>query len=223
MRFLLSWSGGKDACMCLDTLIKQGHEVVCLITTASKEIGTTFGHGEKREMIRAQAESLDIPVHFIEVEMNTYTETFIQDVNMLKERCQVDAIAFGDLYLPGHREWGEAVAEKTGLKAVYPLWMKQAEAESSLYHFVNSGYQALIIRTKNELGLEKWLGQTIDKKFADELSNTEICPMGEAGEYHTFVYDGPLFKKKITINPGEVVAQETTKRLEIDSFSLTGK
>lgn len=223
MRVLLSWSGGKDACMCLDTLIKNGDKVVCLLTTASEETGRTFGHDEKREMIKAQAESLQIPVHFIEIDSNKYTESFIEDVHMLKEKYSTEAIAFGDLYMPEHREWGENVAKKTGLKALYPLWMKKEDEKAGLDRFINSDYKAMLIRVLKDLPITNWLGKTLDHKFAEDVSKIGICPMGEAGEYHTFVYDGPLFTKQISITTGEIIEYETTKRIEIQSFSLEEK
>ena len=221
MNVLLSWSGGKDACMCLDVLVKNGHKVVCLLTTESRETGRTFGHGEKREMIAAQGESLNIPVHIIEVEDQQYTEKFINDIKMLKETFKADAIAFGDLYFQAHRDWGEQVAAAANLQAIYPLWMEKDQALDGLNQLLQSGYQAMVIRTmKDHPALTKWLGKTIDHEFAEEVLHTGICPMGEAGEYHTFVYDGPLFTNPISIQTGEIIDFETTNRIEIKSFSL---
>nr|WP_090988975.1 diphthine--ammonia ligase [Bacillus sp. OV322] len=223
LRILLSWSGGKDACLSFDKLRKEGHEAVCLLTTASREIGRTFGHGEKREMIRAQSEALGTPIHFIEVDMDTYTDCFIRDVLILKEKYKADAIAFGDLYLQEHRDWGEDVAAKTGLEALYPLWTEKKDALENLHRFTKSGYRAMVIRTIKDEKLEKWLGRTIDWEFAKEIAKMDICPMGEAGEYHTFVYDGPLFSKKIELIQREIAEYETTKRVEFESFSLAEK
>ncbi|MDV2687069.1 hypothetical protein RYX56_22225, partial [Alkalihalophilus lindianensis] len=91
----------------LHTLIDQGYEVVSLVTTAPKELGRTFGHGERTEMIQLQGEALSIPVHFIECSFESYTEQFVQALHFLKNKYHISGIAFGDLYLQGHREWGE--------------------------------------------------------------------------------------------------------------------
>lgn len=221
-RWALSWSGGKDACMVLDRLVKQGDEVVCLMTTVPKEIGRTFGHGERQELIQAQADALGIPLEWIPCSFESYTEDFIASLQEYKQKYSLNGAAFGDLYLDEHREWGEGVAEKAGLEAIYPLWMKKEEAESALKSFVGSGYKAKVIRVSNAVLDESWLGREVDDSFYTEILNTNICPMGEAGEYHTYVYDGPLFRKLIEVQCGEIVELETTKRMELSAGTLPG-
>ncbi len=214
-RWALSWSGGKDACMVLDQLVKQGEEVTCLMTTLPKEIGRTFGHGERTELIQAQADALGIPLEWIPCSFESYTANFISELKSFKQKYKLDGVAFGDLYLDEHRQWGENVAEQTGLEAVYPLWMKKEEAPSALKNFVESGYKAKIIRVSNAHLEEKWLGREIDVSFLNDIQETGICPMGEAGEYHSYVYSGPLFRRAIPVTSGEIVELETTKRMEL--------
>jgi diphthine-ammonia ligase len=216
-RVALSWSGGKDGCLALDKLVRQGHQAVCLITTVPVETGRTFGHGEKIECIQLQAEALSIPVHFIQCTYQDYTQAFIRTLQELKERYRLDAIAYGDLYLDEHREWGEKVAENVGIDAIYPLWMKQQDAKQALQAFVESGYKAVVIRVRDEKLSEDWLGRQVDHAFLQDIIAQDVCPMGEAGEYHTFVYDGPLFQQKIELTLGEVIQLETTKRIEVRS------
>ncbi|GHH99235.1 diphthine--ammonia ligase [Neobacillus kokaensis] len=219
-RIVLSWSGGKDGCLALHTLIEQGYEVVSLVTTVPKELGRTFGHGERTEMIRLQSEALSIPVHFIECTFERYTDQFIQDLQLLKDQYQITGIAYGDLYLEGHREWGEKVADAAGIEALYPLWMDQEEALDSLENFVNSDYKAIVIRVREDVLDESWLGRIIDKSFVQDIQQTKSCPMGESGEYHTYVFNGPLFSKKIQLEQGELIQLETTKKLEFKSYRL---
>jgi diphthine-ammonia ligase len=213
-RIALSWSGGKDSCMALHTLIQQGYEIVSLVTTVPKEIGRTFGHGERMEMIRLQSEALSIPVYFIECQLDSYTEQFIQAVKDLKNQYQISGIAYGDLYLDGHREWGEKVAEAAGVEAIYPLWTRSENALDLLEQFVHSGYQAIVIRVREDVLNDSWLGRVLDDSFLKDIQKVAICPMGESGEYHTFVFDGPLFSKRIQLDKPEVVELETTKKLE---------
>src|SRR4051794_20594996 len=101
--------------MALDSLIRQGYEIACLVTTVPKEIGRTFGHGERTEMITLQGESLSIPVYFIECSHENYTDQFIKTVLSLKNQYKIRGIAFGDLYLDEHRDWGEKVANAAGI------------------------------------------------------------------------------------------------------------
>lgn len=219
----LSWSGGKDGCMALDKLVKQGYKISCFVTTVPKEMGRTFGHGEKRELITLQGEALDVPVHFIECTFESYTERFIESLKMLKTKYNLEGIAFGDLYLDEHREWGEKTAHSSGLDAIYPLWMKQSEALAALEAFVQSGYKAKVIRVRKDMLEDSWLGREVNGRFLHDIVKKNVCPMGEAGEYHTFVYDGPLFKKIIKVNDGEVISYDHSSRLELEDGVLINK
>ncbi|MFE8699226.1 diphthine--ammonia ligase [Cytobacillus sp. FJAT-54145] len=220
-RLALSWSGGKDGCMALHTLVQQGYTIACLVTTVPAEMGRTFGHGDRTEMIQLQAEALNIPVHFIECTFKSYTDRFVESLSKLKEEYQLTGIAFGDLYMDEHRDWGESVAKRAGVDAIYPLWMKQDESEVALKKFVESGYEAVVIRVREELVDEAWLGRKVDSSFYHDIIKMNICPMGEAGEYHTYVFNGPLFKKKIKLGEPSIVEYESSKKVEFDSFILT--
>ncbi|WP_042355579.1 diphthine--ammonia ligase [Bacillus rubiinfantis] len=222
-RIVLSWSGGKDCCLALDTLTSQGYEIAALVTTVPQEIGRTFGHGERMEMIQLQAEALTIPVHFIKTSFEDYTVRFIQELQLLKEQLNISGIAFGDLYLQEHRDWGEKVAAAAGVEAFYPLWTHQAMVDTLLESFIQTGYQAVIIRVLNDILPDSWLGRLIDSKFLLDIQNTASCPLGESGEYHSFVFDGPLFTKKIELKQGKIIELETTKKLEFSDYQLIPK
>lgn len=215
-RVALSWSGGKDSCMTLDKLVREGHEVVCLLTTVPREIGRTFGHGERVELIQAQGEALGVPVEIIACSFDSYTEDYIGRLQELAQRYRINAIAYGDLFLQEHKIWGTGVAEAAGIGALYPLWMTPEGTRDALRNFVDSGYRAIVIRVSDRALSESWLGREVDGTFYDDiLLEKEVCPMGEGGEYHTFVYDGPLFRHRVAFRRGEVRQLETTKRLEI--------
>jgi diphthine-ammonia ligase len=207
----------------LNTLIRQGYEFVCLVTTVPKELGRTFGHGERTEMLTLQGEALSIPVHFIECTYDTYTDQFITAIQALKNQYKITGIAYGDLYLDEHRDWGEKVAKEVGVEAMYPLWTKKENALQLLENFVHSGYKAVVIRVREDVLDETWLGRIIDESFLQDVEKTTICPMGESGEYHTFVFDGPLLSKRIQLEHGELIQHETTKKLEFKSYHLSDR
>ncbi|WP_066318790.1 diphthine--ammonia ligase [Bacillus sp. FJAT-29814] len=219
-RIVLSWSGGKDSCLALDTLIQQGYEVISLVTTKPQDGDRTFAHDERTEMIQLQGQALSIPVHFIESTFETYTEQFINAIISLKNNYQITGIAFGDLYLEGHREWGEKVAAVAGVEALYPLWTTKDAALQSLQQFVQSRYQAVVIRVREDVLDESWLGRLVNESFLQDVQHAPICPMGESGEYHTFVFDGPLFKTRIHLELGEIIQLDHSKRLEFKNFHL---
>jgi diphthine-ammonia ligase len=222
-RLALSWSGGKDGCLALDVLIKQGMEIACLVTTVPEEIGRTFGHGEKLEMLKLQSEALGIPVHFISCTFENYTESFVHSLKEYKEKYKLTGIAYGDLYLDGHRDWGEKVAAEVELEALYPLWMEEKDALNALETFIHSGYKATVIRVRDDVLNESWLGRQLDDSFLHDIKNQNLCPMGESGEYHTFVYDGPLFNQKILLDAPDIIELETTKKLEFKKYQLQDK
>lgn len=192
---VLSFSGGKDSSFALYKLKEQGIKVSCLITTIWKKSGDTVAHGEKIEKVKRQAEALDIPLEFVTTDFEAYTEDFKMKLNEIKKMYQFDAIAFGDIYLEGHRKWGEALAEATGLKALYPLWTKEENAIDLLHDYVKAGFKSKVIKIDEEKLPKAWLNREVDEDFIADIITYDVCPLGESGEYHTYVYDGPIFKK----------------------------
>ncbi|MFD2761542.1 Dph6-related ATP pyrophosphatase [Lentibacillus juripiscarius] len=192
----LSFSGGKDSCLALYYLEREGIEVKCLLTTAWKDQQTTVAHDETRSRVQEQAERFGIPIHFIETDFYTYGDDFVFHIKEMKRRYGIDGIAFGDIYLEGHREWGEQIAGRAGVEAVYPLWSDQAKVPALLRDFVSLGFRAEVIKTDPEKLPVSWEGRELDASFvSDILTYHDVCPMGESGEYHTYVHDGPIFRK----------------------------
>lgn len=219
-KLALSWSGGKDACMALHRLKERGIDVAVLVTTVPEEMGRTFGHGEKSEMVTLQGEALNIPVYFIQCTYDSYRESFVKALIHLKEEYGITGIAFGDLYLDEHREWGVEVAKEAGLKAVYPLWTKKEDSVEALKRFIHSGYKAMVIRVRDDALDPSWIGRELDEKFVEDIQKEKICPMGESGEYHSYVYDGPLFKRKILLKKDRIILFERSRKLEFSGFEL---
>lgn len=220
---VISWSGGKDSCFVLDRLVHQGIEIKGLITTSSKTKGRSFAHDLKHELLIAQAEALDLPLFFIETDMKTYTEDFISKLEVLKKTTGIDSIAFGDLYLDGHRDWGESVSATVGVEPLYPMWMKKEDALKGLEAFINTGYEAIITRIDPEKIPSDWLGKTVNSDFYKAMEKLNVCPMGESGEYHTLVVDGPLFRKKMNVLSATIKQMQTTWLYEIEKYEWLDK
>src|SRR5699024_1385081 len=174
-------------------LQQQNIDIACLVTTVWKKDQQTVAHGENRERVKKQAQSLGIPVYFIETDFDMYGEDFVEALVKIKNQYTIDGAAFGDIYLKGHRDWGEAISRQAGLEAVYPLWTEQENALALLQEFVELNFKARIIKIDHEKLPKSWIGRLIDGAFIDDIKNRSVCPMGESGEYHTFVYDGPVF------------------------------
>lgn len=190
----LSFSGGKDSCLALYKLQQQNIKVTCLITTIWGQSQETVAHDEKREKIVAQAKSIGVPVHFMETDFETYTEDFVRNLEVLKNEYQIEGIGFGDIYLDGHREWGEQVAEYAGLEPIYPIWTKQEDVLELLHEVVGVGFRARVIKVDQAKLPGNWVGRVLDETFIRDIQKKSVCPMGESGEYHTAVVDGPIFQ-----------------------------
>src|SRR5699024_2502899 len=146
----LSFSGGKDSCLALYRLQQQNIDIACLVTTVWKKDQQTVAHGENRERVKKQAQRLGIPVYFIETDFDMYGEDFVEALVKIKNQYTIDGAAFGDIYLKGHRDWGEAISRQAGLEAVYPLWTEQENALALLQEFVELNFKARIIKIDHE-------------------------------------------------------------------------
>lgn len=194
-KIALSFSGGKDSCLALYKLKQHGIEISCLITTVWQENLKSVAHGEQLEHLERQAVQLGIPIHFVKTTFDTYMDDFIIQLQDVKLTYNIDGIAFGDIYIEGHREWGEKMAAKVQLKPLYPLWNKQENMLNMLQRFVDLGFQAKVIQIDEETLPTSWMGRQLDQSFITDIKMfDDVCPMGESGEYHTTVFDGPIFK-----------------------------
>lgn len=199
-RVALSFSGGKDSCLALYRLLNEQVEVVTLLTTVWKDKQETVAHGERLDLMTEQARQLNIPITFIETTFATYQDDFEQTLQAVKQKFAIDTVAFGDIYLEGHREWGENLADSVGLKAYYPLWSKQELVGALLNEFVDLGFKARIVKVDETKLPVEWVGSELDHTLVQALierQSKEVCAMGESGEYHTFVYDGPIFNAPV--------------------------
>jgi len=137
----------------------------------------------------------------------------------------VDDGVFGDIDLNEHRQWIDRVCQEVDITPHLPLWGESQD--KILRDFIDLGFEAIVIATKADLLDEEWLGRRVDLNFLkllDELRETkEITPCGEAGEYHTLVIDGPLFKKRIEILKTKKVLRDEHWFLEILKYDLRTK
>ena len=141
-----------------------------------------------------------------------YKTAFEKTLRKWKEQG-ADACVFGDIDLEAHRTWCTERCEAVGLEAIFPLWLEDREALT--YEFIDSGFKTVIknVRLK-DMGPE-FLGEVLTKEVVERIKATGSDPCGENGEYHTFVFDGPLFKNKIQFETGKNILTETHGFLDI--------
>ncbi|MFC2061274.1 diphthine--ammonia ligase [Elusimicrobiota bacterium] len=208
------FSGGKDSILSLYRAQKEGINVSYLVNMMSEDGRHSRSHGIRSKCLKKQAMSVGIPLLQEKTTWQDYESKFKKLISGLNEKGISTGI-FGDIDLQAHRDWVERVCGEAGVKAVLPLW--GGERWELLTEFMDSGFKAVICTVRSELLGEKYLGRIIDRSFIEEIEGMEdidIC--GENGEYHSFVYDGPLFKEIIRYTLGDKILKENVYFQEIN-------
>lgn len=203
-----SFSGGKDSVLALYYAKKLGYDVKYLVNFISRKYKRSSFHGIPADILQIQAECLGIPLlqYTVGKTSNSYEKTFIKMLNRLK-KLKVKYFICGDIYLEEHPRWIKKQCDRVGLKLVEPLWKKNVN--KVLKEFIELNFKAKIVSVNANILPKKFVGKEIDRKFIENIKKFDICPCGENGEYHTFVYDGPIFNKKIKILNTKVVLKKT--------------
>jgi diphthine-ammonia ligase len=195
-RFFCSWSGGKDSCLALYRWIAAGNRCASLLTMIDETGNHSRSHGLTPDVLAAQAKSLGIPIKTASTTWDNYENTFKKNISIFAYDGINNGV-FGDIDLLPHREWVERVCGESGITAHLPLW--QENRRSLVTEFVIAGFKAIIVVVNTSKMPEKFLGRTIDLDLVAELEACGVDACGENGEFHTFVYDGPLFKNPLSL------------------------
>ena len=196
-RVFASWSGGKDSALAGYRAIGTGLEVSCLLNMATEGGERSRTHGLSTAVLQVQAQAIGIPLVQRRATWESYEAEFKVVLRVLRQEG-IEGGVFGDIDLDEHRQWVERVCGEAGITPYLPLWGERQE--EIMRDFINLGFEAAVVTTRSDLMGEEWLGRKIDLDFLKQLEETEgITPCGEAGEYHTFVTDGPLFNQRVEI------------------------
>jgi uncharacterized protein (TIGR00290 family) len=205
-KIALSWSGGKDAAMALHVLQNgRAFETVALLTSVTDDYNRISMHGVREELLDAQAESAGIALKKIRIPRQCsdaqYREAMKRACSELK-RSGVEHIAFGDLFLEDVRKYREENCSKAGMTAVFPLWRRDTKMLAR--EFIADGFRAIISCVDSKQIDGQFAGREYDSRFLNDLGdNADVC--GENGEFHSFVYDGPVFGRPVRFAKGEIV------------------
>lgn len=209
----VSWSGGKDALFALYTAQQENPQITpTLLNMCDADQQKSRSHGISAELLRRQAEALNLPLHQASIDERGYEVVFKEAINHLKTTKEVTHGIFGDLYLWAHRDWVERVCAECDIIPLFPLW--EVDTTQIVTDFVAAGFKTLLVAVHDEKLDKKFLGTTIDKQFCASLP-TEVDPCGELGEFHTFVYDGPLFNQPVSFTRGAVTFADKHHLLEL--------
>jgi uncharacterized protein (TIGR00290 family) len=208
-KILISWSGGKDSSLALYEILKsKEYEVHALFTTITKDYDRVTMHGVRRELIEEQAKSIGIPLREVFIPKNVSNEEYskIMEREMRKAKEEgISAVVFGDIFLEDVRKYREDNLSKVSMKGIFPLWGR--DSRKVVEDFIKLGFKAIVVCVDSKALSKEFIGRIIDEKFLEDLPSG-VDPAGEYGEYHTFVFDGPIFKKKVNFELGEIVFRE---------------
>lgn len=208
-RVLLSWSGGKDSALALHEIRAQKtYEVAALLTTVTEEYDRISMHGVRRVLLEQQAGSLGYPLEPVLVSRkasNEEWESRILEVLAKYREQGVSAVVFGDIFLEDLRTYREENLRQVGLRGLFPLWKR--ETGGLARDFIRLGFRAVVTCVDTEALSREFSGREYDSCFVSELPAL-VDPCGENGEFHTFVYDGPVFGRRVGHTLGERVLRD---------------
>lgn len=204
----VSWSGGKDSCMALYKAMESGYNPKVLFTMFSKENGISSAHRLTEDVFKAQTDAIGIAHVVGEALFNDYEEVFVSNIRKFKEQGMNFGI-FGDIDLESHRQWEESVCDKASMTAVLPLWLRKRR--SIVEEFIDLGFKAKIIVVNTTMMDKKFIGRDLSYELIKELEAAGVDACGENGEFHTVVYDGPIFKKPVDLKFSKDIREFETK------------
>jgi uncharacterized protein (TIGR00290 family) len=210
MKILVSWSGGKDSAWMLHVLHREWPEaeILGLVTTINECFDRIAMHGVRRELLEAQAEAAGIPLWTVPLPWPCTNEMYEARMRDLIERAKavgVTAFAFGDLFLTEIRAYRERQLANTGIEPIFPIW--GIPTHKLAWEMIASGLRARLSCVDPKQVSAKFAGRDFNETLLTELPAT-ADPCGENGEFHTFVYAGPMLTKAIPIVNGETVARD---------------
>ena len=206
---VLAFSGGKDSSLTLHELRRDGRfEVAGLVTTVTEGYGRISMHGVRRCLLHEQAASIGVPLTEVTIPPRASNEVYERAMGEALVRFRKDGIrrvAFGDLFLEDVRDYRLRQLEALGLECVFPLWGRPTAALART--FVDDGFRARIVCLDPAALDASFAGRAFDDAFLADLPDG-VDPCGENGEFHTFVFDGPIFRRPLAVSVGEVVERD---------------
>jgi uncharacterized protein (TIGR00290 family) len=209
MKAYLNWSGGKDSALALyhaqqDANLKV-EALFCSVNAAHNRVAM---HGVRRSLLSKQAASLGLPLYTAELPeapgMQDYERIMETETAKLRDRG-FEAALFGDIFLEDLRQYREKSLATAGMSCIFPLWKR--DSRELMDEFFALGFKAIVVCVNSALLDACFCGRIIDQSFIDDLPEG-IDPCGERGEYHSFVFDGPIFQQPIRFEKGAIVYRE---------------
>jgi uncharacterized protein (TIGR00290 family) len=208
-KVIVAWSGGKDSALALYEVLNSGsYEVLELLTTVTKDYDRISIHGVRRVLLEQQAKALRIPLEEMFITKGASDAEYEGELLKTLKRHRdngVFSVVFGDIFLEDVRKYREQILAKAGMNGIFPLWKRGTKDLART--FINLGFKAIITSIDSNVLGKSFAGREYEEKFLSDLP-ANVDPCGENGEFHSFVYDGPLFCERIGFKKGEIVLRD---------------
>lgn len=193
---------------------KEGkHHISCLVNMCDADSDKSRSHGLPKLLVYRQAKAMGIPIVQPVTSFQNYERVFKETIAKLKQEG-VEGGVFGDIYLQEHRTWIERVCRDMDIEPIFPLW--NFGTAELLQEFVSEGFTSMLVAINQKFLTEEWLGRKIDESFLKDIkTHPDIDPCAENGEYHSFVYDGPIFEKPVEFEIGNRYSEKDSFYLEV--------
>jgi len=205
----LSWSGGKDSSLALYEIRKANdHHVAGLLTTITEDYDRISMHGVRRSLLEQQADALGVPLRKILIPKDASNTIYEARMRALLEeglREGIDTVAFGDIFLEDLKLYREKNLAQLGMKGLFPIWKRDSAKLART--FIDLGFKAVLVCVDTAILDASFAGRQYDEDLLDDLPpNVDLC--GENGEFHSFAFDGPIFRRPIVHTVGEKVQRD---------------
>ena len=206
---LFCWSGGKDSAMALHVLLqRQDVRVVALLTTVTEGHERISMHGVRRELLEQQAQSIGLPLHEVRIPpqcVNSIYEARMEAALRIHLAQGVRTVAFGDIFLEDLRAYREKNLTRIGVSALFPIWKR--DTRELIHSFHANKFRAIAVCIDPKILAPTFAGRELNDSFFQDLP-PHADPCGENGEFHTFVFDGPIFRSPVPVRTGDVVNRD---------------
>lgn len=210
-RTLLAWSSGKDSAWALDVLRREGtHEIVGLLTTFNEAFDRVAMHSTRSKLVEAQAEAVGVRLWSVPLPWPCSNEQYEERMRKAIDRAKEEGIthmAFGDLFLEDIRAYRVEQLAGTGITPIFPVWGNRECTPDLAREMIASGLRGIITSVDPKQLDPSFTGRTYDEQLLADLPDG-VDPCGENGEFHTFCYAGPMFRKPLAVKKGEVVERD---------------
>jgi len=211
MSAIFNWSGGKDSAMAyFFAKRKYNHHIISLLTSVNSQTGRVSMHGIRKELLLQQIKSINEKLTILELPEKTSMEIYEQKLFEIMTDFKNKGVKysiFGDIFLEDLKKYRDKQLAKIGMEGIYPLW--QRNTKDLLLEFIDLGFKTIITAVDAQKLDKNFCGRIIDRDFIKDLP-AGVDPCGENGEFHTFVFDGPIFKNPIDFSKGEIIKKEYT-------------